>query len=69
MKKIILKDRVKIIGGNFEIGSPNLIGKIGIIDSFGTQYTVKGKDTKEVYVSIKGKLYVFNDYHLTPSQG
>ena len=41
-----------------------MIGKTGIIESFGSKYIVKGKKTKEVYVKLCGDLHCFNDYHL-----
>jgi len=57
--------KVKIIGGNNEVGQPTMIGKIGTITSFGTKYVVKGVDTKEVYVDFPHfGHHVFNDYHL-----
>ena len=63
-------DKVKVIGGNNEIGQPTMIGKIGTITSFGTHYTVKGMPTKEVYVDFPvldyNEGHVFNDYHLEP---
>ena len=63
-------DKVKVIGGNNEIGQPTMIGKIGTISSFGTRYTVKGRPTKEVYVNFPvmdyNDLHVFNNYHLEP---
>ena len=59
-----INDKVKIIGGNNESEQPTMIDKIGIIKSFGTEYLVKGKKTKEVYVEFKHfGLHVFNDYH------
>ena len=62
---IIIGNKVKVIGGNNEVGQPTMIGKIGVIMSFGTKYKVKGKDTKQVYVEFEdGSLHVFNDYHL-----
>ncbi len=45
-------DIVKITGGNNEADQPTMIGKTGKIDSFGTEYLVKGVKTKEVYVEI-----------------
>jgi ATP-dependent exoDNAse (exonuclease V) alpha subunit len=63
-EKIKIGDKVKVIGGNYEIGQPTMIGKIGIIESFGSEYTVKDKKTKEVYVKLYGELHCFNDYHL-----
>ena len=60
-------DKVKVIGGNNEIGQPTMIGKVGIITSFGCKYKVKMIDTIEVFVEFKNKeLHCFNDYHLTP---
>ncbi len=60
-------DRVKVIGGNNELGQPTMMASVGTITSFGTSYTVKGKPTKEVYVDFNnGETHVFNDYHLTP---
>lgn len=58
-------DKVKIIGGNNEIGQPTMIDKIGVITKIGVKYKVKGKDTNEVYVEFKHfRLHCFNDYHL-----
>jgi len=58
-------DIVKITGGNNEADQPTMIGKTGKIDSFGTEYLVKGVKTKEVYVEIPHfGLHCFNDYHL-----
>jgi hypothetical protein len=63
-----IKDKVKIIGGNNEFGQRTMIGEVGVIESFGTKYKVKGKDTVEVYVRFPNMLHpethVFNDYHL-----
>lgn len=62
MKK---NDIVKIIGGNNEIGQPSMIGKIGRVSSIGIEYLVKGKKTKEIYVTFgNSELHCFNDYHL-----
>ena len=61
-----IKDKVKVIGGNNEIGQPTMIGKVGVISSFGTKYKVKGKDTIEVFVDFEHfGSHCFNDYHLT----
>lgn len=58
-------NKVKIIGGNNEIGQPHMIGKIGVISSFGTKYKVRGKDTIEVFVDFEHfGTHCFNDYHL-----
>ena len=58
-------NKVKIIGGNNEIGQPTMIGKIGVISSFGTKYKVNGKDTVEVFVDFEHfGTHCFNDYHL-----
>lgn len=60
-----IKDKVKIIGGNNEIGQPTMLGKVGLISGFGTKYKVKGKDTIEVFVDFKNfGTHCFNDYHL-----
>ena len=60
-----INDKVKIIGGNNEIGQPTMINKIGVIKSFGIEYLVKGVKTREVFVSFKNfGMHVFNDYHL-----
>lgn len=61
-----VKDRVKIIDGNYEDGVFSLNGKYGIINSFGSCYKVNGKETKEVYVKMDfdNIIHVFNDYHL-----
>jgi hypothetical protein len=60
-----IKDKVKIIGGNNEIGQPTMIGKVGVISSFGFKYKVKGKDTIEVFVYFEYLgTHCFNDYHL-----
>jgi len=60
-------DKVKVIGGNNEVGQATMIGKVGVITSFGTEYFVKGKKTKEVYVNFEHfGGHVFNDYHLIP---
>jgi len=58
-------NKVKIIGGNNEVGQPTMIGKTAIVSGLGTKYKVKGKNTQEVYVNL-GDLgtHVFNDYHL-----
>ena len=63
-REIKIGDKVKVIGGNNEIGQPTMIGKTGVVESFGSEYTVKGKATKEVYVKLFGELQCFNDYHL-----
>lgn len=63
-KEFNVGDKVEVIGGNNEIGQPTMIGKTGIIESFGSKYIVKGKKTKEVYVKLCGDLHCFNDYHL-----
>ena len=61
-----VKDKVKVISGNNEIGQPTMIDKIGVIQSFGTKYKVKGVETFEVYVEFPNfGLHVFNDYQLT----
>jgi len=60
-------DKVVIIGENTESFAPSMLGKKGIIKSFGTSYVVKGKSTREVYVEIGlpyEETHVFNDYHL-----
>ena len=63
-------NKVKIIGGNNEVGQPTMIGKTAIVSGLGTKYKVKGKNTQEVYVNL-GDLgtHVFNDYHLTAKGG
>lgn len=56
---------VKVIGGNNEVGQPTMIGKTGVISSFGTEYKVKGEDTIEVFVEFEDyETHCFNDYHL-----
>ena len=58
--------KVKVIGGNNEIGQPTIIDKVGVISGFGSKYKVKGRDTVEVYVDFKYfGTHIFNDYHLT----
>ena len=61
-------NRVKIIGGNNEIGQHTMIGRIGVVSSIGTEYTVKEKPTMEIYVDFTiggySETHVFNDYHL-----
>ena len=58
-------DKVKVIGGIYEIDQPTMINKIGTISSIGFEYTVKGKKTKEVFVDFKHfGGHLFNDYHL-----
>jgi len=60
-----IQDKVKVINGNNEVGQPTMIGKVGVISSFGSKYKVKGKDTVEVYVDFKYfGTHIFNDYHL-----
>lgn len=60
-----IQDKVKVIGGNNEIGQTTMIGRVGIISSFGTKYKVKGVDTQEVFVDFKNDGgHCFNDYHL-----
>ncbi len=57
--------RVKVIGGNNEIGQPTMIGKVGIVKGFGAKYKVRGKNTLEVFVEFPHfGLHCFNDYHL-----
>ena len=48
-----INDKVKVINGNNEIGQPTMIGKVGRISGFGTNYKVGGVDTKEVFVDFK----------------
>ena len=62
-------DFVQVIGGNNEIGQNSMLGKIGNITHFGTEYKVKGKKTRHVYVQLKYfDQHVFNDYHLKKIQ-
>lgn len=62
---MIIGDTVKITGGNNEVGQPTMIGKTGIISSFGITYKVKEIDTIEVFVDIKNMgTHVFNDLDL-----
>jgi len=66
-KKMNKGNKVKIIGGYNEFGQPTMIGKTGIITSFGAKYydKVKGVDTQEVFVEFENfGLHCFNDYHL-----
>ena len=64
-KRIKELDSVKVIAGNNEFGQRTMINQIGVIKSFGTEYKVKGVETKEVYVEFENnELHVFNDYHL-----
>jgi len=57
-------DKVKVVGGNNEIAQHTMIGRVGIIESFGTKYVVNGRNTMEVYVKLHDELHCFNDYHL-----
>jgi len=60
-----INDKVRVIGGCNEVGQPSMVDKIGIITSFGSQYTVNKIPTKEVYVTFKHfGTHIFNDYHL-----
>lgn len=57
-------DRVKIIGGNNEVGQLSMINKCGVIVDIGSEYSVNEVLTKEVYVDIGGDIHIYNDYHL-----
>jgi len=60
-----IKDKIRVIGGNNELGQPTMLNKIGIISSFGTKYKVNGIDTIEVFVEFENfGTHCFNDYHL-----
>jgi hypothetical protein len=60
-----INNKVKVIGGNNEVGQPTMIGREGIVSSFGTKYKVRGIDTVEVFVDFEHfGTHCFNDYHL-----